>query len=154
MSVSYTHLEFKRLSDKLVNLKKKNDVAVLISNEALTSLEWFKISDSVNYNTVVRWMYDELYKLNVGCDFINPDTLNLEDYKIIVVPALYSVPDSTLIRLKEYVKNGGRIVVSFKSAVANEYVKVSYNDQPNILTECCGVTYNQFTVPDVYKRQV
>ena len=139
--------EFKKLSDKVVNLKKKNDVAVLVSNEALTSLEWFKISDSVNYNTVVRWMYDELYKLNVGCDFINPDTLNLENYKIIVVPALYSVPDSTLIRLKEYVKNGGRIVVSFKSAVANEHVKVSYNDQPNIISECCGVTYNQFTVP-------
>lgn len=140
--------EFKKLSHKLVNLKKKNDVAVLVSNEALTSLEWFKISDDVTYNHVVRWMYDELYKLNVGCDFINPLSTNLNDYKIIVVPALYSVPDSTLVRLKEYVRNGGNIVVSFKSGFTNENVKVAFNDQPNILSECCGVTYNQFTVPE------
>lgn len=139
--------EFKKFGNKLVNLKKKNDVAILVSNEALTAIEWFSMTLDFKYNDVVRWVYDELYKMNVGCDFINPDSKNIEQYKLIVVPALYSAPDSLLTRLNAYVKNGGNMIVTFKSAFTNEYVKVSYNDQPNIINECLGVNYNQFTKP-------
>ena len=140
--------EFNRFGDKLVNLKKKNDVAILVSNEALTAIEWFSMTLDFNYNDVVRWMYDELYKMNVGCDFINPDSCNIEKYKLIIVPALYCVPDNLLERLNTYVENGGNMVVSFKSAFTNENVKVSYNDQPNIINKCLGITYNQFTKPN------
>lgn len=139
--------EFKKFGNKLVNLKKKNDVAILVSNEALTAIEWFSMTLDFKYNDVVRWVYDELYKMNVGCDFINPDSKNIEQYKLIVVPALYSVPDSLLTKLNAYVKNGGNMIVTFKSAFTNEYVKVSHNDQPNIINECLGVNYNQFTKP-------
>lgn len=140
--------EFKRFGDKLVNLKKKNDVAILVSNEALTAIEWFSFTLDFKYNDVVRWVYDELYKMNIGCDFICPDSKNIEKYKLIVVPALYSAPNELLNKLNFYVKNGGNLVVTFKSAFTNEYVKVSYNDQPNIINECLGVAYNQFTKPN------
>ena len=140
--------EFNRFGQKLVNLKKKNDIAILVSNEALTAIEWFSFTLDFKYNDVVRWVYDELYKMNVGCDFINPDSPDIEKYKLIVVPALYSAPDKLLQRLNDYVKNGGNMVVTFKSAFTNEYVKVSHNDQPNIISECLGVTYNQFTKPN------
>ncbi len=140
--------EFNRFGDKLVNLKKKNDVAILVSNEALTAIEWFSWTLDFKYNDVVRWAYDELYKMNVGCDFINPDSKDIEKYKLIVVPALYSAPSDLLNKLNSYVKNGGNLVVTFKSAFTNEYVKVSHNDQPNIINECLGFTYNQFTKPD------
>jgi beta-galactosidase len=140
--------EFNRFGDKLVNLKKKNDVAILVSNEALTAIEWFSYTLDFNYNDVVRWVYDELYKMNISCDFINPDSKDIEKYKLIVVPALYSAPSELFDKLNSYVKNGGNLVVTFKSAFTNEYVKVSHNDQPNIINECLGVTYNQFTKPD------
>lgn len=54
----------------LVNLKKKNDVAVMVSNEALTALNWFGIqatsgdNGEIRYNDVVRWIYDALYRMN------------------------------------------------------------------------------------------
>ena len=35
--------EFSEIGSHLVNLKKKNDVAILVSNEALTALKWFGI---------------------------------------------------------------------------------------------------------------
>lgn len=139
--------QFNRLSERLVNLKKENRVAILINNESLTGLEWFQIGNGVNYNTIVRWMYDELYRLNVGCDFINTGDCELSKYKMIVVPSLYSASDAMLERLNEYVKNGGHLFVSFKSGFSNENLKVSCNKQPNILSKCCGITYNQFTIP-------
>lgn len=147
--------EFARLGKHLVNLKKKNEVAVLVSNEALTALNWFRIQEqapgadakSIYYNDVMRWMYDTLYHMNVECDFIWPESENLEQYKAIVVPALYAAPDEVLNRLNQYVENGGTLIASFKSAFANENVKVSHEVQPHILSNCFGVHYDQFTFP-------
>ena len=147
--------EFARIGKHLVNLKKKNEVAVLVSNEALTALNWFRIQEqapgadakSIYYNDVMRWMYDTLYHMNIECDFIWPESENLDQYKAIVVPALYAAPDELLIRLNQYVENGGTLIASFKTAFANENVKVSHEVQPHILSNCFGVHYDQFTFP-------
>ena len=147
--------EFARLGKHLVNLKKKNEVAVLVSNEALTALNWFRIQEqapgadakSIYYNDVMRWLYDTLYHMNIECDFIWPESENLDQYKAIVVPALYAAPDELLIRLNQYVENGGTLIASFKTAFANENVKVSHEVQPHILSNCFGVHYDQFTFP-------
>ena len=147
--------EFARLGKHLVNLKKKNEVAVLVSNEALTALNWFRIQEqapgadakSIYYNDVMRWMYDTLYHMNIECDFIWPESENLDQYKAIIVPALYAAPDELLIRLNQYVENGGTLIASFKTAFANENVKVSHQVQPHILSNCFGVHYDQFTFP-------
>lgn len=145
--------EFSRLGSHLVNLKKKNEVAILVSNEALTALKWFGIEATaagdhgIGYNDVVRWLYDTLFKMNVECDFVWPESDNLDQYKAIFVPALYAAPDELLEKLKQYTANGGTLVVTFKTAFANENVKVSHEMQPHILSNCFGISYQQFTFP-------
>lgn len=145
--------EFSRLGSHLVNLKKKNDVAILVSNEALTALKWFGIEATaagdhgIGYNDVVRWLYDTLFKMNIECDFVWPESDNLDQYKAIFVPALYAAPDELLERLKQYTANGGTLVATFKTAFANENVKVSHEMQPHILSNCFGINYQQFTFP-------
>ena len=145
--------EFFRLESHLVNLKKKNDVAILVSNEALTALKWFGIEataagdNGIGYNDVVRWLYDTLFKMNIECDFVWPESDNLDQYKAIFVPALYAAPDELLEKLKQYTANGGTLVATFKTAFANENVKVSHEMQPHILSNCFGISYQQFTFP-------
>ena len=145
--------EFSRLGSHLVNLKKKNDVAILVSNEALTALKWFRIEataagdNGIGYNDVVRWLYDALFKMNIECDFVWPESDNLDQYKAIFVPALYAAPDELLEKLKQYTANGGTLVATFKTAFANENVKVSHEMQPHILSNCFGISYQQFTFP-------
>lgn len=145
--------EFSRLGSHLVNLKKKNEVAILVSNEALTALKWFGIEATaagdhgIGYNDVVRWLYDTLFKMNVECDFVWPESDNLDQYKAIFVPALYAAPDELLEKLKQYTANGGTLLATFKTAFANENVKVSHEMQPHILSNCFGISYQQFTFP-------
>ena len=142
--------DFDRLSPQLVNLKKKNQVAVLFSNEALTAFNAFSFGWGARetYNDILRPLYDALYRINVGVDFVDPTSANLENYKLIVVPALYAAPDSLLERLNRYVKNGGHIVYTFKSGFCNENVKVRTVKQPGIISEACGIEYSQFTIPE------
>lgn len=89
-------------------------------------------------------MYDALYKMNIGCDFVDPSSTNIEDYKMLVVPPLYAAPDSLLHRLNRFAWNGGHIVYALRSGFSDENVKVRSSHQPGIIGEACGVYYSQF----------
>ncbi|MCI8462367.1 MAG: beta-galactosidase [Lachnospiraceae bacterium] len=136
--------DFRRLGKHLIHLKKENKAAILVSNEALTGLNWFPLGDGRDYNDVVRWIYDALYQMNVECDFIFPEAENLSDYKVIFMPALYCASEALLRGLKDFVREGGVLVGTFKSCFANENVKVYSDAQPHILQECFGAAYDQF----------
>lgn len=136
--------DFRRLGRHLIHLRKENKAAVLVSNEALTGLNWFPLGGGRDYNDVVRWIYDALYEMNVECDFIFPQTEDLSGYKAIFVPALYCASETLLLRLKDFVREGGLLFGTFKSCFANENVKVYPDGQPHILKECFGVTYDEF----------
>ncbi|MGT2742524.1 beta-galactosidase [Streptococcus plurextorum] len=145
--------ELKRLSPKLVNLKKDNRVALLVSNESLTALKHFPIdiqstfTATLGYNEVVRAYYTALYKLNIECDIVSVDSKGWSDYEILVVPALYAAPDHVYQELVAFVKGGGKLLMSFKSGVANENLKISHEGTPKYLQEALGMTYNQFASP-------
>lgn len=136
--------DFKRLGDKLLHLQKKNEIAILVSNESLTGLQLFPVNGGITYNDVVRWLYDALYEMNYECDFISPEEEHLSQYRAILMPAFYCAPQDTLLRLAEYVRKGGVLVGTFKSCFTNENVRVYPDVQPHILRECFGIHYHQF----------
>lgn len=112
-------------------------------------MEWFKFNftSAKNYNDIVRMMYDELYRMNVGCDFVSPATPSFERYDLLVVPALYTASDELLERLNRFVYDGGHIVYTFKSGFTDENVKVRTERQPGVIGKACGVSYSMFVEP-------
>jgi beta-galactosidase len=139
--------EFKKMEKHLLHLKKKNKIAFLVDNRSLTAFTWFPIDKDLSYNDMVRWMYDSLYEMNLECDVVDAQALEPERYSMIVTPALYSADEKLIGKLDRFVHNGGVLVSSFKSFVANEYLTVYDDVQPHGLTECFGISYNQFTNP-------
>ena len=145
--------ELKKIGSQLIHLKKNNKAAILVSNEALTALDWFTVdgtaegSGKIRYNDIVRWLYDVLYKMNVECDIIWPETEDLSQYKVIFAPAIYAVPEMTISRLKKFAAQGGILAATFKSFFANENVKVFIDRQPHGMDDVFGISYNQFTFP-------
>ncbi len=139
--------EWKRYGEQISGLKKENAVALLVDNHSLTALEWFPIDKDLSYNDVVRWMYDSLYELNIECDVVDAGALDTGKYRMIVTPALYSAPESLLEKLEQFVREGGVLVSSFKSFVADEHLRVYPDTQPHRLHDCFGMSYSQFTEP-------
>jgi len=43
----------------------------------------------LGYNDVVRRLYDAAYRLGIECDIISVDRSDLDDYELLLVPALY-----------------------------------------------------------------
>ncbi len=86
--------------------------------------------------------------MNIECDMLFPEDGNFEDYEVLLVPALYTAPRALLERIKAFVENGGELVTTFKTAFSDENLKVYPETQPAVLAECCGIAYDEFTVPE------
>lgn len=141
--------EWKRIGSRLINLKKENSTAVLLDNHSLTGLCHFPLetTGSHSYNTVLRWLCDSLYRLNIEYDMISSAERDFSRYQCLVVPALYSAPEDLLCALSDYVKAGGHLITTFRSGFADEHLKIYPDTQPHILHECLGLHYDQFTYP-------
>lgn len=143
--VSRTAHELQRIGPEIVDLKRTNKVAILYSNDSYYGIEFMKFSDKVNYRTILRQMYEALYRQNVAVDFIFPESTNLSDYKVILVPPLYVASDELLNRLVDYVHGGGHLVMAFKSGFTNEYDTVRWTMAPGPLRKAAGFRYQEFS---------
>jgi len=137
--------ELQRVGPEIVDLHRDNKAAILYSVDSSNGLEFMKFSDRVDYRTILGQMYATLYRNNVGVDFIFPETANLSDYKVILVPPLYVASDEVLNRLVEYVRGGGHLVMTFKSGFTNEYDTVRWSMAPGPLRQAAGFRYQEFS---------
>ncbi len=143
--------EWQRIGDKLIHLKKNNNVAIVVSQESLCAIERFPIDEKrkLSYNDVLMKIYESLYKMNVECDFIWPQHIErINDYKLIIIPAMYCMSQKTADAIDEYIKGGGHAFMTFKSAFADDHVKVYHDEAPHGLSKAFGISYSQFAWPD------
>lgn len=141
--------EWNKIGFHLKNLKKENKIAIMLDNASLTGFTQFPLekAGANGYNTVMRWFSDALYRLNIEYDMISSKERDFSSYECLIVPALYSAPESLLLALDSYVKNGGHLITTFRSGFSDEYLKIYPDMQPHILHECLGLHYDQFTHP-------
>jgi beta-galactosidase len=143
--VSRTAHELQRIGPQIVDLQRKNQVAILYSDDSYYGIEFMKFSDRDNYRTILKQMYSALYHANIGVDFVFPDSTNFSDYEVIIVPPLYIASDALLEKLSDYVRSGGNLVMAFKSGFCNEYSTVRWVMAPGPLREAAGFHYQEFS---------
>ncbi len=146
--------EFRELEPHLLGFHKKNRTAILVSNTALTAVDYFPISgfseNTFKYNDVLMNIYCALYKNNVECDILFPQDAEerISNYDLVIIPALYAASEQLLNQICRYTERGGHVLITYKSAFSDENSRVWADRQPHHLTEVCGITYSHFTVPD------
>jgi beta-galactosidase len=153
--VSRTAHELQKIGPHLVGLQIHNQVGILWSRDSLNAIsfmpftssgsQWSFAGPTADYSSLVRQIHHSLYELNVGCDFVFPSTQDLSAYKLLIVPALYIADDALLQRISDYVKNGGHVVMTFKSGFANENSAVRWVRAPGPLREAAGFSYQEFS---------
>jgi beta-galactosidase len=136
-------------------LQIHSQVAILWSRDSLNAIgfmpftssgpQWSFASPIADYATLVQQMHRALYDLNVSCDFVFPATQDFSAYKLLIIPALYIADDALLQRISDYVKNGGHVVMTFKSGFANENSAVRRVRAPGPLRGAAGFSYQEFS---------
>jgi beta-galactosidase len=143
--VSRTAHELQRIGPHIVGLQEKNRVAILYSNDSRYGIRFMPFSSKADYGSVMAQMYSALYRHNVGVDFVFPESTNLSRYRLLIIPPLYVCSDELANRLADFVRNGGHIVMTFKSAFTNEFDTVRWTMAPGPLREAAGFRYQEFS---------
>ncbi len=137
--------ELHQLGPRLVNLRKKNRVAILYSVDSYQGIQFMPFDDTVDYMYLLRQLYRALYNLNVGVDFVFPQSTNFSDYQAIFVPPLYVASDALLDSLSSFVAQGGHLLFSMKSGFCDENSTVRPVRAPGPLRKAAGFYYQEFS---------
>jgi len=153
--VSRTAHELEKIGPHIVGLKVHNDVAIFWSRDSYNGIafmpftsagpQWTFQGPTADYRSLVEQIHRSLYDLNVGTDFVFPETTDFSQYKVLIVPALYIADDALLQRISDFVKSGGHVVMTFKSGFANENSAVRWERAPGPLREAAGFSYQEFS---------
>jgi beta-galactosidase len=153
--VSRTAHELQKIGTHLIDLKITNRVAILRSVDSLNAIDFMPFAStgprwafgpaSADYATLVKQLHTALYDLNVGTDFVFPEDPDFARYKVLIVPMLYIADDALLQKISDYVKNGGHVLMTFKSGFANENSAVRWVRAPGPLREAAGFSYQEFS---------
>jgi beta-galactosidase len=143
--VSVIGNELKKIGPKLVNLNIKNAVAILYSRESEFSIGYMPLKDGNTYMEILKQMQKAAFRLNIGTDFVMAENADFTGYKVLMVPPLYVATDSLLKKISDYVKNGGHVIMAFKSGFCNENSEVRHVKAPGPLREAAGFYYQEFS---------
>ena len=138
--------ELDKVGDRLVNLQKQNRVALLYSHDSKHALDFMPYTDRDQYKDYM--MYDALYRQNIECDILPVDNPTMQDfskYDMLVVPSLYVATDELLQKISDFVREGGEVVMLYKSGSTDYDNAVRPMLAPGPLAEACGFTYQEYS---------
>ncbi|GAA3808273.1 beta-galactosidase [Sphaerisporangium flaviroseum] len=120
------------------------DVAILWDPESWWAVEspGFPSSD-VRYLDALHQAHRVLWRNGATTDFAHPSH-DLSAYAMVLVPSLYLVSDAAARNLTAYVEQGGTLVVSFLSGVADEHARVRLGGYPGALRDLLGIWVEEF----------
>ncbi|MCK4749815.1 MAG: beta-galactosidase trimerization domain-containing protein, partial [Bacteroidales bacterium] len=130
-------------------------VAILFSHDSNDALNfmpfngdgsnWEESNNNAYRGQLVAQFHRVLYQNNIGVDFIFPEDPDPEKYDLVIVPALYVASDALLGQINDYIRNGGHVIMQFKSGFSDENSMVRPVLAPGPLREACGFYYQEFS---------
>ena len=105
-----------------------------------TTLQYFKTP----YAEQVQNAFEPLFRANIDTAIINVGHEDLTQYKLVVVPADYVMDEASAKNLRDYVSNGGTVLMTAYSAKEDEHALWFDTPLPGRLSDVFGLKTNAF----------
>lgn len=141
--------ELKKVANIFRTAHVENKVAIYTDydNQSNLQIESFTKNDE-------REIYSAFNKMHIGVDFIY-DLLNINQYKVIILPHISIATEKMASILKQYVNDGGVVVFGARNGMKdlnNHYYK---EKAPGVFGEMAGITVEWFTtLPEYYEQYI
>lgn len=135
--------DFSSTSDLIAGSRLEADVALLNCYDSRWSIQWQPHHKDFDYITHFLNYYRPLAAQNVTMDIISADEA-LDGYKLVIAPALLVLNDQRVAHLKDFVENGGHLVLTLRSGMKDEYNALLPSRQPGALVELSGVEVEEY----------
>ena len=107
-------------------LHRKSPVAIIVSGRSLTGIKHDYSFTGMDYNDILRWLYDALFRLNIPCDILPDTTRDFTGYDLVAVPGLYCAQEDLIAALRRYVAGGGNLLATYRSFFCDEHVTIRH----------------------------
>jgi beta-galactosidase len=141
--VCQTGEAFQRLRE-VIPASLPTTIALVRSYETLWAFEGQPIAEDFSYDDQIARYYRALWQRNLAVDLITEDQ-SWESYRLIIVPCLLLLREDIAVRLQRWVKAGGTLVVTFRSAVKNASNQMVDAPLPAALCDLTGVQVADYT---------
>jgi beta-galactosidase len=118
-------------------------VAIIYDYETVWALRIQPGFEGNNYHSAMMRYYSALVRAGVNVDMIKPSE-DLSQYRLVIAPDFYLVPDEVAKRLSDYVKNGGVLLADCRLAVKDKTNLCYDRTLPGLLSEALGVTIEEY----------
>ncbi|MDV6332939.1 beta-galactosidase [Asticcacaulis sp. 201] len=142
--------EFKKIQTLGFPRDLKPDVAFAYSFESRVASNPISWSNTVKqyfttpYLTQAHNAFSPIYKDNIDAAVINIGHEDLSRYKLVVVPGDYLMDQASADNIRNYVKNGGTVIMTAFSAKVNENNQWFDTPLPGRLSDVFGLKTNEF----------
>lgn len=135
--------QIRRISETIAGAETRAEVAIMHSYDTRFAFQIQKNNWDFSYESLTHAYYSALHDANIAVDIVS-ETENLSSYKLLIVPALYIVENSTAQRLHDFAKAGGTLVITARSGVKDHYNAVVDMALPGLLADLCGVEVDEY----------
>jgi beta-galactosidase len=139
--------QIRSVSDFLAGSQVRARVAMLNSYDSRWSIEFQRHHSDFDYVTHFNHYYRALAVNNVGVDIISADEA-LDDYRLVIAPALLILNEKRVTNLTNFVQRGGHLVLTIRTGMKDEYNALLPSRQPGSLAAIAGVEVEDYYVLD------
>ncbi len=139
--------DFDKAGPVLAGTTIQSDVALLNDYPSRWAIDWQRHNRAFDPIEALMSFYMPLHDAVRSVDVI-PDTVPLDNYKLVVAPALNVLTPEAAKNLEAYVRNGGHLVLGPRSAMKDEDNSLWPQRQPGPLAELLGAKVAQFYALD------
>jgi beta-galactosidase len=133
--------ELETLGDSFLRARTPAKAAILMDWNNWWALELASgPSKDMDYLKTLARYYKPFHDKNIPVDIVNPaaDT-DYSGYSLVVAPMLYMTKPGVAERLTEYVKNGGTLIATVMSGLADENDRCVFGEYPGKLRDVLGI---------------
>lgn len=141
--------------DELRDLETPSaEVAILHDYDNLWAIEAQPHAEDFDYWAHLRAYYDALRRRGVQVDVVQPGD-DLNEYAAVIAPTLYLVTDDLADDLDSYVRDGGELLATIRTGVADKYNHWFDTRFPGPLADLFGTTVGQHeSLPAVLETRI
>lgn len=128
--------EFKKI-EKYFPYQVKADVA-LASSFPSQMVKGYKAYISTKHDSQLEKCFNVMYDRNMDVRVVDVSRSAL-DYKVLVVPGMAVMDETSANKIRAFVKNGGTVIMTANSAILDETGQVFRNTLPGRLSDVFGI---------------
>jgi beta-galactosidase len=125
--------EFKKI-EKYFPYKLNAEVGLAFSFPSVISSAYFP----EQHDNQLQACWDMFYWRNMDCKVLEISQSSL-NYKILIIPGVAVMDEATANKIRDYVKNGGTVIMTSNSAIVDETGKVFATTRPGRLSDVFGI---------------